>query len=148
MAILYKLNVPLVLQKETMECWYASACMVAYYRTAGPRLGIPQKWSENKGITFNDFPTLSKNEGLEVLTSPKSSLSAKDLEAMLRIYGPIWCAGKWDGVGHIVVLTGVDDSNVYINDPNPAKGKRVETVAWFNQKLMSQLPQCMMYQPF
>src|SRR5690348_4477784 len=31
-------------QHGFMACWYASACMVAYYREAGPRLGLPEKW--------------------------------------------------------------------------------------------------------
>jgi Papain-like cysteine protease AvrRpt2 len=56
-------------------------------------------------------------------------------------------AGQWDGVGHIVVLTGVDGNNVYINDPNPRKGRRIETVEWFNQKLDRGVRGCLMYSP-
>ena len=60
--------------------------------------------------------------------------------------GPIWCAGRWDGVPHIVVLTGVDDKSVYINDPNPSRRQRVETLSWFNSKL-DRVPNRMMYMP-
>ena len=44
------------------------------------------------------------------------------------------------------MLTGVDGETVCINDPNPRKGARVETVSWFNQKL-DRVPNCMMYMP-
>lgn len=142
-----RLDVPLVHQQKTMSCWYASACMVAYFREAGPRLGIPDRWVANSGIGLADFVLLAKNEGLVAINSPSAALTEQQLEVMLRNYGPLWCAGQWDGVGHIVVLTGVDSGNVYINDPNPAVGKRVETIAWFNQKLDNHVPGCLMYKP-
>ena len=141
-----KLDVPLVTQQATMECWYASACMVAYFRRPGPRLGLPDKWAPNRGIGLADFARLAQAEGLKSMLTPGSQVTAQQLETFLGNYGPIWCAGRWDGVPHIVVLTGVDGQTVYINDPNPARGKRIETLAWFNQKL-DRVPNCMMYQP-
>lgn len=141
-----KLDVPLVAQRASMECWYASACMVAYFRRPGPRLGLPDKWEPNRGIGLADFIRLAQAEGLKSIVTPGGSLTPQQLETFLSNYGPIWCAGRWDGVPHIVVLTGVDGQTVYINDPNPAKGKRTETLAWFNQKL-DRVPNCMMYQP-
>ena len=141
-----KLNVPLVTQIKNMECWYASACMVAYYRSAGPRLGLPDKWTPNHGIGLADFVRLAQAEGLKAVPTPSSDLNALQVEAMLRNFGPIWCAGRWDGVGHIVVLTGIDGDTVYINDPNPSKRARTETLAGFNQKL-DRVPNCMMYMP-
>ncbi len=45
-----KLDVPLVKQLCNMSCWYASVCMVTYYREAGSRLGLSDKWNENTGI--------------------------------------------------------------------------------------------------
>lgn len=142
-----KLNVPLVSQKRNMSCWYASVCMVTYFREAGPRLGIPDKWNANTGINLPDFIKLAKAEGLLAIRSPASDLTEQQLEVFLRNNGPIWCAGKWDGAPHIVVLTGVEKGKVYINDPSPAKGKRVETLAWFNQKLDRHVQNCMMYKP-
>ncbi|WNO10042.1 papain-like cysteine protease family protein [Teredinibacter sp. KSP-S5-2] len=142
-----RLNVPLVNQLRSMSCWYASACMVAYFREAGPRLGLPDKWNANSGINLNDFIRLAQAEGLQSVKSPTSNLTEQQLEVLLRNYGPIWCAGRWDGVPHIVVLTGVENGQVYINDPNPAKGKRVETLTWFNQKLDNHVANCMMYKP-
>jgi ABC-type bacteriocin/lantibiotic exporter with double-glycine peptidase domain len=140
------LDVPLVLQKVSMECWYASACMVAYFRRPGPRLGLPDKWIPNNGIGLVDFARLAAVEGLKATTTPTGNLTAQQIEVLLRNFGPIWCAGRWDGVPHIVVLTGIVGTTVYINDPNPAKRKRVETLDWFNKKL-DRVPNCMMYMP-
>jgi ABC-type bacteriocin/lantibiotic exporter with double-glycine peptidase domain len=120
--------------------------MVAYFRSAGPRLGLPEKWAPNQGIGLADFVSLAQAEGLKSVLTPAGKLTAQQLEVLLRNHGPIWCAGKWDGVGHIVVLTGVDNQTVYINDPNPAKGARTETLSWFNAKL-DRVPNCMMYMP-
>ncbi len=142
-----KLNVPLVAQQRSMSCWYASVCMVAYFREAGPRLGLPDKWNANTGINLKDFIKLAQAEGLVSIKSPVSNLTEQQLETFLRNNGPIWCAGKWDGAPHIVVLTGVEKGKVYINDPSPVKGKRIETLAWFNQKLDKHVQNCMMYKP-
>ena len=122
-----QLTVPLVLQQASNECWYASACMVA--KASG-----------------EDFVQLAQSEGLKPILAPAAQLTAQQLEVLLRNDGPLWCAGLWDGVGHVVVLTGVDGQTTYINDPNPAKGKRVETVAWFNAKL-ARVPNSLMYMP-
>ena len=140
-----RLNVPLVSQRMAMSCWYASACMVAYYRAPGPRLGLPGAYRANIGVMAQDFIRLAAAEGLRSLQAPEF-LTENQLETYLRNFGPIWCAGYWDGVGHVVVLTGVQDGIVYINDPNPAVGQREESMAWFNLK-RAKLPSAMMYMP-
>lgn len=142
-----KLNVPMVVQQRQMSCWYASACMVSYYRQIGPRMGLPVKWKANNGIQLKDFISLAKTEGLKAVRSPASALTEQQLEVILRNNGPVWCAGRWDGVPHIVVLTGVEGGKVFINDPNPAKKQREETLAWFNQKLDNHVQNCLMYRP-
>lgn len=140
-----QLKVPLVAQRLSMECWYASACMVAYYFAPGPRLGLPAKWTANQGInpTLGDFAALAKAEHLVPIDAPNRLWSEKNLEDILRSYGPIWCAGHWFGPGHIIVLTGVDDTRMYYNDPDGGVAKW-GALAWFNQKLDKQLPECMM----
>ena len=143
-----KLEVPLVSQRRTNSCWYASACMVAYYREQGPRLGLPERWAANTGIGIADFVRLAKAEGLSSIPFPAwSTLSARLLEMVVGYCGPIWCAGQWDGVPHIVVLTGVADGNVYINDPAPCTvgARRIETAAWFRERLDSHVRNCMLY---
>lgn len=140
-----KLSVPMVPQQRSMSCWYASTCMVIYFHVAGPRQGLPAKWNTNNGINIPDFVTLAQAEGMKTVNHAKVAFSEAQLETILRKHGPIWCAGQWDGAPHIVVLTGISDGNVYINDPNPAKLKRTETLAWFNTKLDMAVPNCMMY---
>jgi ABC-type bacteriocin/lantibiotic exporter with double-glycine peptidase domain len=117
--------------------------MVAYYFEAGPRQGLPEKWVANNGISMADFVRLAKAEKLNSLMVPAGKLTSQHLEVFLRINGPVWCAGHWDGLPHIVVLTGVENGSVYINDPNPGKRQRVETLDWFNTKL-DRIPNCMM----
>lgn len=141
-----RLNVPLVLQQRSMECWYASACMVAYFRKPGPRRGLPDKWAANSGIQLSEIVNLAKSEGLKSILTPVGTLTSGQLETMLRNFGPLWCAGKWDGFGHCIVLTGVNGNTLYINDPSPAKGARQETLAWFNQRLY-RVANSIMYMP-
>jgi len=59
------------------------------------------------------------------------------------LHHPLWCAGEWYGPGHIVVLTGTDGSEVYINDPD---GGLVKTgsISWFNAKIHYFVPGCIM----
>jgi hypothetical protein len=140
-----QLNVPLVAQMREMDCWYAGACMVAYYYEAGPRLGLPARWAENKGILpdTNDFPALAKTEGLVSVVAPNRVWTESNLTKLLQDFGPIWCVGGWYGFGHVVVLTGVDETNVHINDPDGGVAK-VQSIAWFNQKLWKDVSGCMM----
>jgi ABC-type bacteriocin/lantibiotic exporter with double-glycine peptidase domain len=140
-----KLQVPLVKQELSMECWYASACMVAYFFEAGPRLGLPEKWRANKGINPNlgDFTALAKAEGLAAVPSASQVWTEAALEKLLKESGPIWSAGVWYGNKHIVVLTGVDNGSVYINDPDGPAAKS-HPLAWYNDKLAKTVAGCMM----
>jgi hypothetical protein len=106
----------------------------------------PPRWVANEGIRALDFVRLAKVEGLKSVETPARILTSQQVEDLLRNNGPIWCAGDLDGVGHVVVLTGIDGQTVFINDPNPAKKARIETLAWFNEKL-ARVPNCMMYMP-
>jgi len=135
-----KLKVPFCRQRVSMECWYASACMVAWYFEAGPRLGIPKTWVNNKGLSPQEFVRLAKNEHLIPVRGANSRWTAASLEHLLLTKGPIWCAGFWYGLPHVVVPTGVDDSTVFLNDPDGAQG----TIDWFNYKLAKNIPECMM----
>lgn len=144
-----RLDVPLVPQARNMSCWYASACMVAYFREAGPRLGLPDVWDANTGLSFGAVANLAKVEGLSVFPQPNvGRFSGADLYAALKQAGPLWCAGMWYGFGHAIVLTGVDGNKVYFNDPAPVdKGmkNKKETVDWFNKKLLWSLKNGILY---
>ena len=141
-----RLEVPMFGQRKNSSCWYASACMVAYYRAPGPRLGLPDLWLKDDGLSSADFVGLAANEGLHPIRLPTPRWTPGNTEANLAIHGPLWCAGCWYGVPHIIVLTGVDGNTVYINDPDGPR-RREGTLDWFNEKLDSHIANCVMYQP-
>jgi cysteine protease avirulence protein AvrRpt2 len=130
----FKMIVPKIAQDQTMSCWYAGACMVAYYREAGPRLGLPSAYAANAGVTAAQMRLLAKNEGLKdaALAAP---VTAEELETALRQYGPLWIDGDWFGPAHIIVVTGVDtvSKQLIFNDPDGGVEKK-GTVTWFNSK--------------
>ena len=145
-----RMDVPLVPQARNSSCWYAAVCMVSYYREAGPRLGMPKVWQENKGISIAQESTLARNEGLTAFPLPTSkSFTEANLYAALKQAGPLWCAGNWDGEGaHIIVLTGLQDGEVYFNDPWPVdKGIKddIRPIDWFNKWLDWSDPNTVLY---
>ena len=144
-----QLNVPLVAQEKSNCCWHTSAYMIWLYwqqngKGAGPMNTISSNYeaADTTGIGPAQFITLAQKVGLTALPV-KNQHSEDALFKYLRDYGPIWSAGFWFGVGHIIVLTGVDKGNVYFNDPDGGV-KREGTVKWFNEKLSSQLSGCLM----
>ena len=145
---MYKLSVPLIAQSKSDTCWHASSMMIWrywQYKTgrAGPMNTLIPKWTSNNPVSPTDFINLAKKVGLKALPV-KSYFTAGDLERMLKDHGPIWCAGFWFGVGHIIVLTGVDDQIVLFNDPDGGKPK-MGKLSWFNDKIDSHLDGAMMY---
>ena len=143
-----KLNVPTLAQEKSMCCWHTSAMMIWLYwqqqsGRQGPMDTLSPVYSANTGLSVAALITLAKRVGL--LDLPVKQLhDNKDLFTYLRDRGPIWCAGVWYGFGHVIVLTGVDGGTVYFNDPDQGV-KKTGTLAWFNEKLMSSLPGCLMY---
>jgi len=101
-------------------CWYASACMVAYYFEAGPRLGIPELHTSKlpeairKGLGFtghfatgstqaaammgrsgakeSEHELLAKREHLAPAPQCETNhaFTLKELEELLRKQGPIF----------------------------------------------------------
>ena len=133
-----KLDVPRVAQTKDMSCWNASAQMLWYYSQgktgrAGPMNSLGDKFAANTGVSLEDFMRLAKSVGL-IPVPELESYSALILEGILRTFGPVWCAGQWYGVKHIIVLTGVESGKVFINDPDKGVAKE-GTLEWFNQKL-------------
>ncbi len=146
---MYKLNVPLEAQQKSNTCWHAAALMLWRYsqgRTgrAGPMQSLGNKWENNNPIRPAEFIQLARNVGLIPLENTTNvCLSASALEGFLKNNGPIWCAGYWYGPGHIIVLTGVANNMVFLNDPDKGIAK-VGSLTWFNNKLASQYTGCMM----
>ncbi len=144
-----QLDVPLEAQEKSSCCWHTSAHMIWLYwqqngKGAGPMNTVAAKYdvADKVGLYPAEFITLAEKVGLYKLPV-KNQHTEEDLHNYLTAGGPVWCAGYWFGVGHIIVLTGVGKGNVYFNDPD--KGVKKEgTVKWFNEKLASQLPGCLM----
>ena len=144
-----KLNVPLVAQEKANCCWHTSAYMIWLYwqqngKGAGPMNTVASSYAvaDTTGIGPGEFITLAQKVGLYRLPV-KNQHTEGDLFAYLRSGGPIWAAGFWFGVGHIIVVTGVEKGEVYFNDPDRGVKKK-GSVKWFNEKLSSQLPGCLM----
>jgi hypothetical protein len=155
----YTLSVPLVGQKTTsdakplkildasghyvthgfMACWYASACMVSYFFHAGPRLGLPDIWMADAGLSVDDLPKLAKAEGLLAIPMPPGALTPATIYVSLTLFGPIWAAGRYlDGsptAGHAVVITGVKGNEILYNDPWEPQ-KKSKPAAWFDANLI------------
>ena len=132
-----RLSVPLVAQSRSMSCWYAAACMVNYYWEAGPRLGLPDAWAANTGITPAQQRDLARNENLRRVNSADHEFTANTLISTVRSYGPIWADGDWYGPAHAIAVTGASTEGegggtVYLNDPDGGVAKE-GTIAWFNR---------------
>lgn len=144
-----KLNVPLHAQQKPNSCWHASSLMIWWYwqqngKGAGPMNTMSGAYdaADTKGIGPSQFITLAEKVGMYKLPV-KNQHTEEDLFSYLRAGGPVWCAGFWFGVGHIIVLTGVGGGKVYFNDPDQGV-KKEGTVKWFNEKLANQLPGALM----
>src|SRR5262249_23155625 len=119
-------------------CWYASACMVAYYFEAGPRLGLPEKYDVAKGghsaMKNEEYPKLMENEHLAKIDLPGSKAWTGDQIAdLLRRYGPLsfgWnktSAKSGKVYGHRSVLIGYDETKgeVVFHDPELSPNSRL-----------------------
>lgn len=136
---MYTLNVPLEAQSKNSTCWHAAAMMLWRYSQQltgrqGPMNTLANSWVNNNPILPREFIELGKRVGLVSVHKPGTEYSADGLEAMMRNWGPLWCAGHWYGVGHIIVLTGVQVNTVFLNDPDRGLRKK-GTLSWFNAKL-------------
>ncbi|MCP1676213.1 hypothetical protein J2T57_003372 [Natronocella acetinitrilica] len=144
-----QLNVPLEAQEKPNCCWHTSAYMIWLYwqqngKGAGPMNTVASKYqvADQVGLHPSEFITLAGKVGLYKLPV-KNQHSESDLFKYLRDGGPVWSAGYWFGVGHVIVLTGVGNGKVYFNDPDQGV-KKEGTIKWFNEKLASQLTGCLM----
>jgi hypothetical protein len=108
---------------------------------------LPSSYQSNAGLSASNFIKLAKAVGLRTLPRVNMSYDWTFLDDLLRRYGPIWAAGMWNGVPHIIVITGVDSNGtLYVNDP--AFGTpQLRDLGWFNSKIAKDVPIPMMYLP-
>ena len=143
------LIVPTVAQTSRNTCWHASAQMIWYYwqgihHRQGPMNTLSANYKSDAGVRPEQFVILAGKTGLKKVNHDFRNYTTGMIGWLLSSYGPLWCAGYWYGVGHIIVLTGVDHNSVYFNDPDGGIRKK-EGVAWFNNKLSKTVPGCIMH---
>lgn len=140
-------GVPLIRQEKENSCWHAAARMVYGYKRHASIHPLPHSYQDNHGISATEFIELARAIGLRTLPRVNMSYGEGFIDDMLRRYGPIWAAGNWNGVPHIIVVTGVDsDGTLYINDP-AFLTPQVRDIGWFNDRIADDVPIPMMYLP-
>jgi Papain-like cysteine protease AvrRpt2 len=138
-------------QNDPTGCWYCSACMVAYYFEAGPRVGDPSLYHNGGHDPINDTTTLRKNENLvEVAYPATKQWTTGALADLLKKYGPqliSWTKTNSAGAtyGHCSALIGVMDfaNQVIIHDPENAPNSWMGLTK-FNQLFMWGIPDSML----
>ncbi|MCK9540419.1 MAG: hypothetical protein M0R03_00120 [Novosphingobium sp.] len=130
MAVNYEVpGVELVVQDQTMACWFASAMMLINWRERQSSNAVCRAlddetvklYQANRGIGNAQILPLAKRLGL-MHVSPMSP-TPKAIENWLRSYGPLWT----NGVTHIVVIAGIRGGDaqgyeVKVYDPAPGTG--------------------------
>jgi ABC-type bacteriocin/lantibiotic exporter with double-glycine peptidase domain len=142
-----KLDVMHIMQEKQMSCWHASARMLYGYRNSACINPLPDDYEDNQGITAEEFINLAHDIGLETLPQVNQTFSWLFINDNLMSYGPMWAAGQWNGVNHIIVVSGVDeDGTLYVNDP--AFGSPVvRNMSWLNARIDKNVAIPMMYLP-
>ena len=139
-------------------CWYASACMVAYYFEVGPRLGIPELYKKALGggqlghhatgsgpankLSANHHELLASREKLAPVDKcdTKHDYTIAEIEELLKSGGPIFMYWrKTHGnqtYGHASVIIGTDKQGIIYHDPENAPNSKMN-ISVFNQKRQS-----------
>lgn len=142
-----RLDVMHIMQERQNSCWHASARMLYGYKRNACIHPLPSEYDDDQGIQAEEFINLARELGLETLPQVNQTFSWMFIDNNLASYGPIWAAGQWNGVNHIIAVTGVDeDDTLYVNDPafgNPV----VRNMSWFNARIDKNVPIPMMYLP-
>lgn len=116
------------LLRGSMACWHAAACMVSSYYRGVPRSSLPPAWPQEQLLDVQAVAMLAQREGLQPVQTPLDGLTAGNVLALLRTYGPLWAAGRYmedqPGARHAVVITGVSGDAVLYNDPAEPRCKR------------------------
>ncbi len=141
------MGVPKIRQESSMSCWHASARMLYGYKRRASINPLPAAYTANAGLTGQQFIALAKTVGLRTVPQVNQSFDWSYLDNLLRVYGPIWAAGRWNGFPHIIVIVGAfaDGKIAYID---PADGlQHGQDMKWFNEKIASEVAIPMMYLP-
>lgn len=110
-----KHRVPVIMQMEATECGAASLSMIlAYYGKWLPLAQVRYDCGVSRdGSSMHDVAMAANNYGLH--TKAYSIEMLEDLDSV-----PLPCIAHWD-FEHFVVITGIRNGKIFINDP--ARGK-------------------------
>ena len=129
-------------------CWYASACMVGYFFSAGPRMGVPELFVQGSGhvatgttaafaLEQKHHDLLAQRENLKPVAGCSSTkvFTLEEIETLLSTNGPIfmyWTKSHGaNSYGHASVIVGVTASSIIYHDPESGPDQ-VMSVGSFN----------------
>ena len=133
-------DVPVMIQPQTWACWYTSFQMVVRYfrkKAQRPYLIDPSENARARAIydANHGIGSGSNNEREEVanalgFSAYYASVTAEGMWGLLND-APVIYAGRWadQASGHWIVITGISDTEIYIN--NPATGGETYNYNWF-----------------
>jgi ABC-type bacteriocin/lantibiotic exporter with double-glycine peptidase domain len=133
-----QLDVPYISQTGDADCWHAAIRMIYAYKKQMCPNPAPATYQAGVGLSPNcaAVAAMAKAAGLKPV--PNQPNTDQQLEAILRQYGPLWLPLQGLG-GHVVVITGVENGKIYINDPaaptdkTKTENRKVRDMAWFSQ---------------
>ena len=136
-----KLNVPYIRQTGPLDCWHAAIRMIYAYKKQMSPNPAPSLYQADAGLSQDcaSVAAMAKDSGMKAV--PIQPVNEQQLEATLRTYGPLWLPlNDVSGANgaHVVVITGVENGTIYINDPawltNPSQeNKKARNMLWFNR---------------
>jgi len=128
-------TVDLIPQCADQTCWYACLQMMVRYRRLGgdPSIGggvdlaatTAEVCQLNRGINLSVAGAVETIAGWANARIHRVRSTLDGIERLLTAHGPLFYAGistgGYRGIsgGHAVVITGIDGSEVLINDPAP-----------------------------
>ncbi len=127
-------RVPLIPQGGNRTCWYAAAQMIVRWHRDRLQQSTLAGWSidtaprtravtnANAGLNPAAVVRFGRDHNLRMTCM---SVTAEGLARLLESYGPLWYAGTVEGYrgasggAHAVVITGIRNTEILINDPWP-----------------------------
>jgi hypothetical protein len=137
-----RLRVPYVHQDTDYSCWFAATQMIFQFKhmSVAPLYSL---YKADTGLPLGREADLLTATGMAAIPAQASSYSAPQIECFLRKYGPLLMPLKDPSLTrqpHMMVIAGVENGNIYLNDPggrpaehgHPAEYFKVRDMAWFN----------------
>ena len=128
-------SVKLIPQVGPDSCWLACYQMIEAWYNSLPAIKTPkhlltgkqyQAIGNTRNITIQPTEAaVSTMLGSLKLTEVGRKTGKAEVADLLRTYGPLWYGGLLTGYdgrttgGHVVVITGIDQQDIYLNDPSP-----------------------------